>query len=132
MSKIKSIALVDDDEIFVFLTKMTIEDSNLVEDVKVFRNGSEVLTFFNENLNDPRQLPEVILLDIFMPIMDGWQFLEEYLVLKPHINKKIIIYLVSSSISPQDHQKAKKINEVANFIIKPVTRKNLLEILKNL
>ena len=50
MSKIKSIALVDDDEIFVFLTKMTIEDSNLVEDVKVFRNGSEVLTFFNENL----------------------------------------------------------------------------------
>ncbi|MBL7910881.1 MAG: response regulator [Bacteroidia bacterium] len=132
MNKIKNLALVDDDEIFVFLTKMTIEESNIVDMVKVFRNGREAINFLNENSHDPTQLPEVILLDLSMPVMDGWQFLEEYIVLKPRIGKKIVIYIVSSSISPDDIQKAKNINEVTDYIIKPVTKEHLVEMLKNL
>ncbi|MBI3232515.1 MAG: response regulator, partial [Bacteroidetes bacterium] len=95
MNKIKNLALVDDDDVFVFLTRMTIEDSNLVDIVKIFRNGLEAINFLNENSNAPHLLPEVILLDLSMPIMDGWQFLEEYIVLKPRIGKKITIYIVS-------------------------------------
>lgn len=132
MNKIKNLALVDDDEIFVFLTKMTIEESNIVDMVKVFRNGREAINFLSENSHDPAQLPEVILLDLSMPVMDGWQFLEEYIVLKPRIGKKIVIYVVSSSISPDDIQKAKNINEVTDYIIKPVTKEHLVEMLKNL
>ncbi len=132
MNKIKNLALVDDDEIFVFLTKMTIEESNIVDMVKVFRNGREAINFLNENSHDPTQLPEVLLLDLSMPVMDGWQFLEEYIVLKPRIGKKIVIYIVSSSISPDDIQKAKSINEVTDYIIKPVTKEHLVEMLKNL
>lgn len=132
MNKIKNLALVDDDEIFVFLTKMTIESSNLVDVIKVFRNGREAINFLNENSHDPHQLPEVILLDLSMPVMDGWQFLEEYVALKPRIGKKIVIYVVSSSISPDDIQRAKNINEVTDYIIKPVTKEHLIEMLKNL
>ncbi len=132
MNKIKNLALVDDDELFVFLTKMTIEDTNLVDAIKVFKNGRDAIHFLQENCNDLHQLPEVILLDLSMPIMDGWQFLEEYVVLKPRIGKKITLYIVTSSISPSDIAKARKISEVTDYIIKPITKNHLMEMLKNL
>ncbi|MEO6305716.1 MAG: response regulator [Bacteroidia bacterium] len=132
MNKIKNLALIDDDDMFVFLTKKTIEYSNLVDVVKVFRNGREAINFLNENSRNVEKLPEVILLDLTMPIMDGWQFLEQYVLLKPNIGKKIIIYIVSSSISPSDIERAKHINEVTDYIIKPVTKEHLIEMLKNL
>lgn len=132
MNRIKNLALVDDDDTFVFLTKMTIENSNLVDIIKVFRNGREAINFLAENCDDLHQLPEVILLDLSMPIMDGWQFLEEYVVLKPRIGKKITIYIVTSSISPSDIERARKISEVTDYIIKPITKNHLVEILKGL
>lgn len=132
MDRIKNLALVDDDDIFAFLTKMTIEDSNLVDMVKVFRNGKEAIDFLSENSDDPMQLPEVILLDLSMPVMDGWQFLEEYVNIKPRIGKKIVIYIVSSSISPGDVVRAQNISEVTDYLIKPITKEHLVEMLKNL
>jgi len=132
MNHIKNLALVDDDELFVYLTKMTIEETNLVDLIKVFRNGLEAITYLQENSNNPDQLPEVILLDLSMPVMDGWQFLEEYIQLKPTIGKKITIYIVSSSISPTDIAKAKSISEVTDYIIKPVTKEAFIDIIKNI
>lgn len=132
MDHIKNLALIDDDELFVFLTKMTIEETNLVDLIKVFRNGLDAINFLKENSNDPDQLPEVILLDISMPVMDGWQFIEEYIKLKPRIGKKITIYIVSSSISPKDLAKAKSISEVTDYIIKPMTKEALIEIIKRI
>jgi CheY-like chemotaxis protein len=132
MDHIKNLALIDDDELFVFLTKMTIEETNLVDLIKVFSNGLEAINFLKENSNNPDQLPEVILLDLSMPVMDGWQFLEEYIKLKPRIGKKITIYIVSSSISPKDLGKAKSISEVSDYIIKPITKEALIEIIKKI
>lgn len=132
MDHIKNLALIDDDELFVFLTKMTIEETNLVDLIKVFSNGLEAINFLKENSNNPDQLPEVILLDLSMPVMDGWQFIEEYVKLKPRIGKKITIYIVSSSISPKDLAKAKSISEVSDYIIKPMTKEALIEIIKRI
>jgi CheY-like chemotaxis protein len=67
-----------------------------------------------------------------MPIMDGWQFLEEYVKINPRIGKKITIYICSSSISPDDVIRAKSISAVTDFIIKPMTKERLVEMLKNL
>ena len=75
---------------------------------------------------------EIIFLDINMPIMDGWQFLEEYIKLNPKIGKKIVIYICSSSISPDDINKAKEISAVTDYIIKPVSKDMLAEILTKL
>ena len=132
MIAIKQLTLVDDDAIFVFLTTKMLEKSNLVDHIKVFDNGYDALVFLKENIGNVDALPDVILLDLSMPIMDGWQFLEEYVKINPVFGKKITIYICSSSISPDDVGRAKAINEVSDFIIKPMTKEKLVEIIKNL
>lgn len=128
----KNIAIVDDDEIFVFLTKKVIERSNVVELIKIFNNGLEALNYFRENQNTPEALPEIILLDLSMPIMDGWQFLDEYVKLNIKPAKKLTIYICSSSISPDDIERAKKISIVTDYLIKPVTKEKLVQIIEKL
>lgn len=132
MKLIKTIAIIDDDDIFVYITKKAIEQTNIVQQVKVFGNGKDAIDFFKENADNPELLPEIILLDLSMPIMDGWQFLDEYTKIKSKIGKKIIVYIVTSSISPDDMRKAKKIDAVSDFIIKPITKDKLIEIIKKL
>lgn len=132
MKPVKKLAVVDDDEIFVFLTKKTIEQTNLVEVIKVFGNGLDALNFLKENENSPNSLPEIILLDLSMPIMDGWQFLEEYVKLHPRVGRKITIYICSSSISPDDINRAKEISAVTDYIIKPISKEKLIDIIRNL
>ncbi len=126
MKKIDSICLVDDDEIFQFLANEVIKSTDLVGKVKIFSNGSEAINFIESVKDSPDELPEVILLDLFMPVMDGWGFLEKYLQIKPSLKKKITIYIVTSSIDPQDVQKANSISEVSGFVIKPLTRDKFL------
>ena len=132
MGTIKKMAVIDDDEVFTFLTSKAIEKTNLVEVIKVFVNGLDALNFLKENVGNPEELPEIIFLDLSMPIMDGWQFLEEYIKLNPKIGKKIVIYICSSSISPDDINKAKEISAVTDYIIKPVSKDMLAEILTKL
>jgi len=126
---IKNLALVDDDDIYVFLTKKTLMQTNLVDLIKVFGNGLDAINFLKANVDSPENLPEVILLDLSMPVMDGWEFLAEFILLKPHIGRKITIYVVSSSISPFDIEKAKSISEVTDYLIKPVTKDRFIELL---
>ncbi len=132
MKKIKKIALVDDDEIFVFLTSKTIENTHLVDMIKVFGNGLEAINFLKQNLEKPDLLPEIIFLDLSMPIMDGWQFLEEFVKMNPKIGREIVIYICSSSISPDDIKRAKAISAVSDYIVKPISKDKLVEILKGL
>ena len=132
MKNAKNILLVDDDEIYVFLTKRIIEETNLVDRISVFGNGKEAIDFLRSNADDISQLPEIIFLDLSMPIMDGWDFLEEYILLKPKLGKTITIYIISSSISPYDLKRAKEISEVSDFIIKPISKLKFTEIIKSL
>lgn len=132
MTRIQSLTLIDDDDIFVYLTKKIIQQTKLVEMIHVFENGLEALNFLKENKNDHIKLPEIIFLDINMPIMNGWQFLREFSKLKPKINRKITIYVCSSSIAPDDMIKAKSISEVTDYIIKPVTKAKFINIIENL
>ena len=132
MSPIKTLTLVDDDDFYVLLTTKAIEQTNLVDLIKVFGNGLDALNFLKENKNNVDALPEIILLDLSMPIMNGWQFLEEYTKLNPTIGKKITIYICSSSISPDDVTRAKTISEVSDYIIKPITKDKLIDLIKKL
>lgn len=132
MRIIKNLTLIDDDDIFVFLTKKVVESTNLVELIKVFGNGLDAINFLKENCEDVGSLPEIILLDLSMPIMDGWQFLDQFTKLIPKIDKKITIYICSSSISPSDVLLAKKNSAVSDYIIKPVTKEKLIELIKGL
>ncbi len=132
MTTLKTLTLVDDDDIFVFLTTKIIEQTNLVDLIKGFGNGLDAINFLKENKNNVDALPDIILLDLSMPIMNGWQFLEEYNKLNPTIGKKITIYICSSSISPDDITRAKTISEVSDYIIKPITKDKLIDLIKKL
>lgn len=129
MKQIELLALVDDDDTFIFITKKIIEKTNHVKEVKVFNNGLDALNYLKDNLNTQYKLPEIIFLDLSMPIMDGWQFLDEFTSIESNNIKKIIIYICSSSISPHDILKAKKISAVSDYIIKPVTKDKFTEII---
>ena len=96
MKQIEILALVDDDDTFVFITQRIIEQTNHVKEIKVFNNGLDALNYLKNNLNNDYQLPEVIFLDLSMPIMDGWQFLDEFtsLSLKTDKTEKILIYIL--------------------------------------
>jgi CheY-like chemotaxis protein len=132
MKKVKTLGIVDDDKIYTFLVKRTIEQTNLVDLIKVFGNGLDAIDFLKKNADNPDSLPEIILLDLSMPVMDGWEFIEEYMLLSPKLGRMITIYIVSSSISPHDIAKAKSISSVTDFIIKPISKENLIEIFKKL
>ncbi|NHN24690.1 response regulator [Flavobacterium jejuense] len=132
MKHVKNLTLIDDDDVFVFLTKKTIEKTNLVSLIRVFGNGVDALNFLKENKNNFDVLPEIILLDLSMPIMNGWQFLEEYTKLNPKMGKNITIYICSSSISQDDITRAKSINEVTDYLIKPISKDKLIDLIEKL
>lgn len=133
-----SIFLVDDDKLFVFLTKKTIEATKAegtVEfstQIKEFGDGQEAIDYLKEISGNRELLPDIILLDLSMPVMDGWEFLEEYILLEPNIGKKIKLFIFTSSISPHDMERAKNISVVSDFIVKPLLKEKYAELLKSL
>jgi len=132
LKKVDTLFLIDDDSIYQFLTKKVIEETKIIDQIKIFSNGLEAIQFLDSVKDIPSKLPDIILLDLTMPVMDGWEFLEEYILLKPKFNKKITLYIVSSSIAPSDIEKAKSISTVTDFVVKPITKEKLIAIIKNL
>ena len=129
------ILCVDDDPITLMLCKMVISRSMFAKEIVTAQNGEEALEYFDEmrlnNLgNEINNYPKLILLDLNMPVMGGWEFLDlfskdEYVsVFK---NTKVIV--LSSTINPSDIEQSKKYPIVFDFISKPIT-KEMLEVLK--
>ena len=127
--KIDIACIVDDDPIYVFATKKVMRMADFCESFLVFSNGKEALESLSAIILAGAKMPEVILLDLNMPVMDGWQFLDEFTRIQPP--KKITIYIVTSSIDPEDVERAKAYADVHNYIVKPVTEKSLMDILQD-
>ncbi|UOK42005.1 MULTISPECIES: response regulator [Flavobacterium] len=112
----KRIYIIDDDPIYQLVTKKLIEKTALFEDSRSFVNGSEALSYF-ENTGD---IPDIILLDIEMPEMDGWDFLDQLLHIEKSFEKDATIYIASSSIALEDKMKARSYPCVKDFLSKPM------------
>lgn len=125
---VSTVCIIDDDDIYQFVAQRDIEFTRLVKKVILFSSGEAALKFFKEEIHNSDVLPDIVFLDINMPIMDGWQFMEEYSIIRPNIIKSVTIYLVSSSVDERDIQRAKKMSEVSGYIIKPIGRDRLAEI----
>ncbi|REE07899.1 response regulator receiver domain-containing protein [Winogradskyella pacifica] len=127
-----NICVIDDDDIYQFTIVKILKSIDLDKKISLFSDGEEALEFLIDNLYNNEELPDVIFLDINMPIMDGFQFMEEYVKIKPKLNKKITIYMVSSSVDPVDIERAKNISDISDYIIKPIKAGQLQEIMNNL
>ena len=125
------IFIIDDDSIISFLAKKTIDASNVSSKIKDFKEGSDALAFLKEFCDVAEELPDIILLDISMPVMDGWHFLEEYALLMPKMSKNNL-YMFSSSISQIDIERAKNNPLVKDYIFKPLQKQRFLEMLEEL
>ena len=126
MKMVNSVCIIDDDKIYRFTTEKYIQMLRLASKVMTYGDGEEAIGYLKENHHDPEKLPDIIFLDLNMPIMDGWDFIEEYVKLRPQLAKQIIVYMVSSSIDERDKYRALQISEVTDFIIKPITEEQLV------
>ncbi len=115
---IEKIAIVDDDDIFQFTTKIKIEKAKLAKDLLFFKDGDEILNYINEHY--AIGLPDVILLDINMPSVDGWDFLDLYKDVAENKKAAIKIYMISSSINLDDVRRAEQSQFVIDYITKPI------------
>lgn len=109
-----------------------INGHNLAERIIFFEDGEKALQFLSDNSSINENIPDIIFLDIRMPIMDGWQFIEEYQSLENKIEKKVHIFMVSSSDNPIDIERARNINQISDYIMKPITIEKIKEIIDNL
>jgi len=122
MMKFNDVYVVDDDKIFHFIIKKLLANNNIAVSPEFFENGLLALNGIKNKLDKGETPPDLILLDINMPVLDGWQFLEEYKKLKERLKKDIIIYIISSSDNTVDIDRAKDFKtEISDYYLKPVT-----------
>jgi len=132
MEKINTICIIDDDPITVFGIKKMLNSIGVAEQIKTYVNGKQAIDSITAMVENKEEIPEVIFLDINMPIMDGWQFLEKFIALP--IERKIKINIVTSSIDPYDKQQWElynaKTHHVVAFNNKPIRKGDIIEITK--
>ena len=132
MSKPFILCFIDNDEVYQYTVTRSLKAHQLTKKILVFSDGEQALWFLIDNIANNENLPDIIFLDINMPVMDGWQFLEEYIKLKPRIGKVITIYMITTSIAVEDYEHSKRISDISDYIVKPINPEMLKEFIENL
>jgi CheY-like chemotaxis protein len=122
------VLLIDDDEITNFISVAVIERTNKFSHIEIAGSGKEGLEYLQTCLSEKKNLPSLILLDINMPIMTGWQFLEELERFADRVLEKAKIFMLSSSQNPEDLLKANKHPFLSGFIRKPLKFEKFIQL----
>lgn len=125
----KRVLLVDDDKICNFITEATLNRLGIAKEIHSALNGKEALDLLNDYFTGDRAIPDIILLDLNMAIMDGFQFIEAFKRLDYPKKDKVLIVVLTSSENPEDIIKAKKMG-VDHYLTKPLNEAKLLAVLK--
>ncbi len=125
------VALVDDDRIYQFTTERMLQRLGVEIGFLWFKDGEEALTYIEDHREKADELPDVLIVDINMPFMDGWQFLDAFRAVRATLSKNIDIYMVSSSNDDRDVKRALTTEGVRDYVEKPITREKLSLILSH-
>jgi CheY-like chemotaxis protein len=127
-SKYKSVLLVDDSYVDNLINRKIMENNNFAEQITVLQSPNEAIDYLKKHLSGSEGIPDAIFLDIRMPEMNGFDFLQKLYLLDGFSDSKIKIYMLSSSLDPGDQRRIKENELVKTFISKPLTSKALQEI----
>lgn len=126
---IKRALIIDDDEINNFICIKNMRDSGFAAHASYCLRGDEGLKELEEALDHrPEDLPDVIFLDINMPLMNAWQFLDHYVALRERFPKAIHLFILSSSVYRKDIEKSARYEVITDYIIKPLSKESLRQI----
>lgn len=128
MAKLKTILLVDDDHSTNFYHRLVLHEAGVAERIDVCVNGEAAIEYLTEALKEGAPLPEIIFLDINMPVMDGWEFLKEYDQLPDTVKNNVNIVILTTSINPDDREFAMQQPHVKEFRNKPLSAEMVEEL----
>lgn len=130
MKKLNTILLIDDDKATNFMHKLIIGKENCTENIVSIENGEDALTYLQTKVDGKYPNPELIFLDINMPGMNGWEFLEKFKEINQSTQKSKVVVMLTTSTDPFDRKKAETINQVSDFKSKPLSSEMIQNILK--
>ncbi len=130
MKKIEIACIIDDDPIFIYGTKRLMAEIDFCETLLVYQNGQDAIDGLNGLRARGEKLPSIILLDLNMPIMNGWEFLEDFIKISNDNREGITVYIISSSVDPRDLERIKNYEVVSNYILKPISTEDLRKVLE--
>ncbi|QJX48723.1 response regulator [Hymenobacter taeanensis] len=127
MEKLSSILLIDDDKTTNFLNRLLLEDLQVAHQVLVAENGQQALHIMTQGQQQSR--PALILLDVNMPVMNGFEFLEAYATLEEAYRQSIILVMLTTSLHPRDIARLQEL-PIQGFLSKPLTKQMVQELLQ--
>ncbi|WP_276364235.1 response regulator [Daejeonella sp. H1SJ63] len=113
--------IIDDDPIHQRIAQIMIAKHRIYDEYVSYTEAEKALEFLNQNAGNKELLPDVILLDLNMPVVDGWDFLQAFEKIVKDFKKEVRIYIVTSSVDDKDKQKSQDFTTVKGFISKPLS-----------
>jgi CheY-like chemotaxis protein len=128
MAKYNSVLLIEDDSITIMVCDRIMKMYAFSSHVISKTNGHDALLYLQELTQKNEPIPEIIFLDINMPVMNGWDFLQEFELLKIDSNKVPHVFILSSTVDPEDAKRALSFTCVKGSLSKPLTKQHLEQI----
>lgn len=129
MQKLPCVLLVDDDQTTNYLNQLLLKRLQVTDKILVAHNGREALDALAEHCHEEDTCPALILLDVNMPVMNGFEFLQAYAQLPAAQRRATVVVMLTTSLHPQDVERARRM-EVADFLSKPLSNQHLTDILQ--
>jgi two-component system chemotaxis response regulator CheY len=130
MSNGRFLCVIDDDAVYQYTVRRNAEHAALTDRMLFFYDSEIALQYLIDHRHESSELPDVILLDINMPVMDGWAFLDEFESIARSIDKTIHLYMVTSSIYAEDVRRASSSPLVTGYLVKPIGEQELRTVMQ--
>lgn len=131
IAKFENVMIIDDNVIDLYIASRMITKNNFGNNVLTYSKAQDALDYLRENQNNLELLPKVIFVDIYMPIMSGFEFLTSYNELPEEVKNYCEVYVISSTIDDHDIIRASTDVNIISFQVKPITKDFLDQIIKN-
>lgn len=130
VEKFETVMIIDDNNVDLYITSRMISKNNFGKNILLYTSAEEALRYLRDHQDHKALLPEIIFVDIYMPLMSGFEFLEEYDKFDASLKNEIRTYIVSSTIDKQDIARSEENKNVVCFQVKPITKDFLDRIVK--